>query len=101
MVLVPADHIFMLSAGDFRGPCNGQTRFKIDGGIIASDDPNLDRTESWISFNNIEGLSVFGKGVLNGKGAGSWARCGNSGSCPNRPTVSPSQITNSFVMYIE
>lgn len=45
VVSVPAGETFLLSGGDFEGPCNGQTLFRVDGTLVASDDPKLDGLE--------------------------------------------------------
>lgn len=88
VVLVPAGKTFFLSGGDFVGPCNGNTKFQIDGTLVASNDPKLDHLEYWITFDSVARLTVVGKGVFDGNGASSWSRCRKSSNCPNRPTVS-------------
>lgn len=93
VVLVPAGNTFLVSGGDFVGPCNGKTTFQIDGTLIASNDPKLDSLDYWISFNGIASLDVVGKGVVDGNGALAWSRCGKSSNCGNRPTVSLSRVT--------
>ncbi|XP_057793353.1 polygalacturonase-like [Salvia miltiorrhiza] len=85
-VLVPAGKAFVLSGGEFVGPCKGKTKFQIDGTLIASNDPKLDRLDYWITFASVTRLTIFGKGVLNGNGASAWSRCGTSTSCAPRPT---------------
>ncbi|KAL1560676.1 galacturonan 1,4-alpha-galacturonidase [Salvia divinorum] len=78
--------IFLLSGGDFVGPCNGKTIFQVDGTIVASNDPKLDNLDYWITFDNITRLVVNGNGVFNGNGASTWSRCRNSRDCKSRPT---------------
>lgn len=89
VVSVPAGKTFLVSGGDFKGPCNGQTLFHIDGTLVASNDPNkLDNLEYWITFNEIDDLVIFGEGVFYGNGASSWSHCDKSSNCDSRPIVS-------------
>lgn len=94
VVSVPAGKTFMVSGGDFVGPCNGVTTFKIDGTLVASTDPKLDDLDYWIMFDNVQSLKLIGKGVFNGNGASSWSRCHSSSNCASRPVVSLPYITN-------
>ncbi|KAH6780605.1 hypothetical protein C2S52_011842 [Perilla frutescens var. hirtella] len=88
VVSVPAGKSFFVSGGDFVGPCNGRTIFQVDGTVVASDnDPKMDDSESWITFEEVDNLKVVGKGVFDGNGASSWSRCASS-DCGNRPAVS-------------
>ena len=86
VLAIPAGKTFLLSGGDFVGPCNGKTIFRVDGTIVASNDPKLDDRDYWITFDNIARLIVVGHGVFNGNGASSWSRCG-PWNCKTRPTV--------------
>ncbi|KAL1560678.1 galacturonan 1,4-alpha-galacturonidase [Salvia divinorum] len=86
VVSVPAKNTFLLSGGEFVGPCNGLTVFQIDGTLVASTDPKLDDLKYWITFDNVDGLNVVGNGVFNGSGPSSWAQCRSSSNCKNRPT---------------
>ncbi|XP_047940931.1 polygalacturonase-like [Salvia hispanica] len=85
VLAIPAGKTFLLSGGDFVGPCNGKTIFRVDGTIVASNDPKLDDRDYWITFDNIARLIVVGHGVFNGNGASSWSRCG-PWNCKTRPT---------------
>lgn len=87
-VPAPAGKTFLVSSGDFEGPCNGQTRFQTDGTLVASNDPKLDALEYWITFHKVVGLTLVGQGVFDGNGASSWSRCDKSSNCNSRPTVS-------------
>ncbi|KAL1535563.1 galacturonan 1,4-alpha-galacturonidase [Salvia divinorum] len=62
---------YQLSDVEFSGPCNGQTRFLLNGTLIAPDvpTPNLDY---WILFRRINKLTIYGTGTLNGNGASYW-----------------------------
>ncbi|XP_038887074.1 polygalacturonase-like [Benincasa hispida] len=79
--------VFYVQSGNFNGPCkNNAITILIDGTLMASSDIQvLAQTESWISFKDINGLSISG-GVLDGQGIGLW-NCKHSGqSCPDGAT---------------
>ncbi|XP_057793407.1 exopolygalacturonase-like [Salvia miltiorrhiza] len=69
-ISIPAG-TFQLSDIEFLGPCKGQTNFVLNGTLIAPTvpTPNLDY---WIIFRDVDGLSISGKGTLNGNGASYW-----------------------------
>lgn len=75
-VSVPAG-TFLLSDVEFLGPCIGQTNFLLNGTLIAPivPTPNIDY---WIIFRNLDNLSIYGTGTLNGKGAFYWQRKQNT-----------------------
>ncbi|KAL1535562.1 galacturonan 1,4-alpha-galacturonidase [Salvia divinorum] len=62
---------YQLSDVEFLGPCNGQTRFLLNGNLIARDvpTPNLDH---WIMFRRVNKLTIYGTGTLHGSGASYW-----------------------------
>ncbi|KAL0366581.1 UNVERIFIED_CONTAM: Polygalacturonase [Sesamum radiatum] len=65
---------------------NTAITIRIDGTLVAPSDYNaLGRTEHWVQFERVTGVSIYG-GTLDGQGAGLWA-CKNSGkSCPKGAT---------------
>ncbi|KAL3837660.1 hypothetical protein ACJIZ3_022251 [Penstemon smallii] len=87
LVVVPFGTYFVSSA-TFQGPCNGKTLLQIDGNIIASSDPSLNK-ENWIQFYSLDGLDVSGRGTFDGRGASAWPynNCDVSSNC-NLPPVS-------------
>ncbi|KAH6785170.1 hypothetical protein C2S51_037625 [Perilla frutescens var. frutescens] len=62
---------YLLSDAQFLGPCNGQTKFILDGTIIATDVPTPN-INYWIFFRNLNSLSISGQGTLDGNGASYW-----------------------------
>ncbi|KAL8498106.1 hypothetical protein ACS0TY_021438 [Phlomoides rotata] len=91
---------FLVSGGDFEGPCVGKTLFNIDGTLIASssNDPSLD---SWLTFRKLDGLTFSGTGTLDGNGASAWSRCKSSQNCGNRPTtLKIGSVTNAQIQGI-
>ncbi|KAL1560679.1 galacturonan 1,4-alpha-galacturonidase [Salvia divinorum] len=85
IVTVPTGKTFLVSIGEFEGPCNGQTLLQMDGTLVASEDSKLDDTEFWITFHKIDDLVLCGTGIFDGKGALSWSHCDESSSCHHRP----------------
>lgn len=80
--------VFYVQNGRFNGPCkNNDITILINGTLMASSDIQaLAKTETWIAFKHINGLSISG-GVLDGQGIGLW-ECKHSGkSCPDGATV--------------
>ncbi|KAJ4723893.1 polygalacturonase-like [Melia azedarach] len=73
---------YLIKAAEFRGPCRSRITFQSDASIIAPTDYRaLGNSGYWISFINVDRLSVIG-GTLDGNGAGFWA-CRKSGkNCP-------------------
>jgi polygalacturonase len=69
---VPAGN-FLISGSTFSGPCkNTDIRFLIDGTIVApSRYENLPKSDQWIMFDTVEGVSING-GTFNGRGEALW-----------------------------
>ncbi|KAL2242365.1 polygalacturonase-like [Sesamum indicum] len=65
---------------------NTAITIRIDGTLVAPSDYNaLGRTEHWVQFERVTGVSIYG-GTLDGQGAALWA-CKNSGkNCPKGTT---------------
>ncbi|GER35021.1 pectin lyase-like superfamily protein [Striga asiatica] len=98
-VLVPRGSFFV-SMADFYGPCKGPTLFEHRGTLVASADPTLGERDHWIIFAKLDGLTVFGDGVLDGNGALSWSRCGGLAHCKQQlppATLKMNYVTNSMV----
>lgn len=69
-LVIQAHKTYFLSDIVFLGPCNGQTKFLIDGTLLAPlPTPNL---EDWIQFRYVDNLSIYGNGTFNGNGASFW-----------------------------
>ncbi|CAO2836679.1 unnamed protein product [Amaranthus hypochondriacus] len=76
-IVVPQGYTFLLQPFVFNGPCKTSTLvFQLDGTIIAPDGPeswpNEIRKTQWIIFHKTHGLSVQGKGLINGRGHKWW-----------------------------
>ncbi|KAL8481805.1 hypothetical protein ACS0TY_028085 [Phlomoides rotata] len=74
---------FVVSSGEFEGPCKGSTHFRIDGTLMASHGGSGDH---WLTFKKVDGLTLSGTGTIDGNGASAWSRCKTNGNCGKRPT---------------
>lgn len=70
----------------FNGPCRtSKIGFRIDGTLRAFSDYTAFQQGTWILFNNVNGLSIYGGGSLDGQGEAFWACKGkynNNTGCP-------------------
>ncbi|KAJ3708012.1 hypothetical protein LUZ61_011717 [Rhynchospora tenuis] len=84
-ILVPKGYFFLLNPTEFQGPCQNNLTFQVDGTIIAQEDPKSwpSDADSWLVFNRVDGLTVQGGGLLDGKGENWWS----CESCNNRPVA--------------
>ncbi|XP_002863542.2 probable polygalacturonase At3g15720, partial [Arabidopsis lyrata subsp. lyrata] len=76
-ILVPSSQTFLLQPLQFQGPCGSSPVFQMDGEIVAPSDEslwlNLDqKSKKWISFSNVNDLTVVGSGSINGFGSSFW-----------------------------
>ncbi|WCJ26878.1 Pectin lyase-like superfamily protein [Euphorbia peplus] len=76
VILVPAGYTFLIKPAIFTGPCKDGLVFQIDGSIIAPDGPkawpkNVSKKQ-WLIFYRINGLSIQGQGLIDGRGDKWW-----------------------------
>ncbi|KAI9071396.1 hypothetical protein K1719_037026 [Acacia pycnantha] len=75
-LLVPDGYIFMIQSTIFTGPCKTAITFQIDGTIMAPDGPDswpsYSSKRQWLVFYRINGLSMQGAGVIDGRGEKWW-----------------------------
>ncbi|KAG8363942.1 hypothetical protein BUALT_Bualt19G0074800 [Buddleja alternifolia] len=74
--LVPRHYIFMIQSSIFTGPCKSGLVFQIEGSIMPPDGPdswpkNYSRRQ-WLVFYRINGMSMQGGGVIDGRGEKWW-----------------------------
>ncbi|KAL5730764.1 galacturonan 1,4-alpha-galacturonidase [Ranunculus cassubicifolius] len=76
-VLIPKGVFLARGAVIFKGPCESQIEFQLDGTVIAP--PDMAGMEDWIAFRYINGLKVSGTGAFDGKGTTAWSQnqCSN------------------------
>ncbi|XP_010473235.1 PREDICTED: polygalacturonase At1g48100-like [Camelina sativa] len=74
-MVIPPDYIFLVGPISFSGPyCQANIVFQLDGMIVAPTD-----TKSWgrgllwwIEFTKLKGITIQGKGVIDGRGTVWW-----------------------------
>ncbi|GMG99799.1 hypothetical protein Nepgr_001639 [Nepenthes gracilis] len=75
-LLVPNGYSFVLQPAIFTGPCKQNLVLQIDGTVLAPDGPDLwpknSSRKQWIIFYKINGMTVQGRGVVDGKGEKWW-----------------------------
>lgn len=83
VVYVPKGR-FLLKTTIFYGPCkNSPIRFKMNGILIAVSNYKVLRPSgTWIRFEYVHGLSIYGHGTIDGQGQSLWACKRAHRSCP-------------------
>ncbi|GAV79199.1 Glyco_hydro_28 domain-containing protein [Cephalotus follicularis] len=75
-LLVPVGYSFMLLSTFFAGPCKTGLVFQIDGTIMPPDGPASwplnNSKRQWLVFYRINGMSMQGGGVIDGRGDKWW-----------------------------
>ncbi|KAI3966106.1 hypothetical protein MKW92_044684 [Papaver armeniacum] len=75
-LVVPKGKTFLVSRISFDGPCALQNPFvQVDGDIVAPtrEGWGVKRpADRWITFNNVNGLTITGSGHINGQGSTWW-----------------------------
>uniref|UniRef100_A0A2N9IX59 Pectate lyase superfamily protein domain-containing protein n=1 Tax=Fagus sylvatica TaxID=28930 RepID=A0A2N9IX59_FAGSY len=87
-MVVPSGSVFLVKPITFSGSsCAQNIVFQLDGKIIAptSSQPWGSGLLEWLDFTKITGITIQGKGVIDGQGSVWW---GNSGNMPStKPTA--------------
>ncbi|AES96173.2 putative polygalacturonase [Medicago truncatula] len=74
-MVIPANYIFYVGPISFSGPyCKANIVFQLDGTIIAPTNPNAwsGVTLQWLEFTKLEGITIQGNGVIDGRGSVWW-----------------------------
>ncbi|XWS63676.1 hypothetical protein CRYUN_Cryun06bG0122000 [Craigia yunnanensis] len=74
-VVIPAEFVFLVGPISFSGPyCQANIVFQLDGTIIAPTDsqPWGKGILQWLEFTKLRGITVQGKGIIDGRGSGWW-----------------------------
>ncbi|XP_009615869.1 polygalacturonase At1g48100-like [Nicotiana tomentosiformis] len=76
IVLVPYHYSFMIQSTIFTGPCKSGLVFQIEGTIMPPDGPDSwpksVSKRQWLVFYRIDGMSMQGGGLIDGKGEKWW-----------------------------
>ncbi|XP_039064733.1 polygalacturonase-like [Hibiscus syriacus] len=80
---------YMLSQALLNGPCEAHITLKVHGIIMAPADPKAFKDSNWVAISFVDGLTITGGGVFDGKGSGVWGKssCGKN-YCDTLPFVS-------------
>ncbi|CAA7056665.1 unnamed protein product [Microthlaspi erraticum] len=75
---------FYLGGVTFKGPCSGKISFFIDGTLLAPSNNDDIKSDTWISFQYIDYLTITGSGIIDGQGKESWPHdeCYKHDKCP-------------------
>lgn len=83
----------------FQGPCKAPVRFQVQGNVLAPVDLNVFKSQStWISFQNVDRLTVSGGGSFDGQGTPAmWSKndCAKNWKC-TLPIVCANAIVSSI-----
>ncbi|KAL5226893.1 hypothetical protein ABZP36_015158 [Zizania latifolia] len=75
-LLVPSDGVFTITSTIFAGPCKPGLTFQIDGVLMPPDGPAswpaADSRRQWIVFYKADGMTLTGKGTIEGNGEEWW-----------------------------
>ncbi|KAF5206831.1 Polygalacturonase [Thalictrum thalictroides] len=79
---------YLIKNVEFKGPCKSTNiTFRIDGSLVAPPDYNvIGNLENWISFQWVNGVSIYG-GTLDGRGIALWACKLANKKCPSGATT--------------
>ncbi|XP_019428298.1 PREDICTED: polygalacturonase At1g48100-like [Lupinus angustifolius] len=100
-LLVPNGYIFMIQSTIFTGPCKSGLTFKVGGTIVPPDGPDSwprnSSKRQWLVFYRINGMSMQGNGLIDGRGEKWWnlpckPHKGNNGTTLPGPCDSPVAI---------
>ncbi|KAI3810714.1 hypothetical protein L1987_20336 [Smallanthus sonchifolius] len=76
ILLVPKHYSFLLQSTIFTGSCGNKFVFQIEGTIMAPDGPSLWpkglSRRQWLVFYRVNGMSLQGGGVIDGRGEKWW-----------------------------
>ncbi|CAM6110363.1 unnamed protein product [Calypogeia fissa] len=89
-VYVPAGN-FQVHPVIFNGPCNPSMAFKVDGKVVAPQDPSIWNNfgRYWLKFNTVS-MTLEGQGTIDGQGQQWWAqscKTDKSKPCVDGPTA--------------
>ncbi|KAL0006379.1 hypothetical protein SO802_013940 [Lithocarpus litseifolius] len=105
ILLVPKGHSFMIQSTIFTGPCKSGITFQIDGTIMPPDGPDSwpikSSKKQWLVFYRINGMSLQGGGVIDGRGEKWWNLPCKPHKAPNGdslPSVCDSPVAIRFFM---
>ncbi|KAK4597092.1 hypothetical protein RGQ29_014914 [Quercus rubra] len=96
--------VYNLGLVTLLGPCKGAIEFNLQGTLQApSNVASFNGKDGWVAFESIDGLTVSGGGVFDGKGQQAWQKndCSKDKNCNPLPiNIRFDYVTNSKVQDI-
>ncbi|XP_047326375.1 polygalacturonase At1g48100-like [Impatiens glandulifera] len=97
IMLVPSGYVFLVQPISFVVPnCGSNIIFQLDGTIIAPTSSSAWGSGflQWIEFKNLKGITIRGKGTIDGQGSVWWtnSRNENGASSENLPNTKPTAL---------
>ncbi|KAG1334150.1 putative polygalacturonase ADPG1-like [Cocos nucifera] len=89
-LVIPPGKTFLLSQISFEGPCNSSIHVQVGGNIVAPNKLWTSELVNWISFRNVNNLTIDGSGQIDGQGSIWW-------DCKNKRTFGISGCNNSRI----
>ncbi|KAJ4826960.1 hypothetical protein Tsubulata_015806, partial [Turnera subulata] len=82
-VLIPAGE-YLMGPAELLGPCKAPIELQVEGTVKAPPEP---KGESWVTFQQIDGFTLSGKGTFNGQGHIAWGNnnCHQNPACKKFP----------------
>ncbi|RZC52400.1 hypothetical protein C5167_020826, partial [Papaver somniferum] len=98
---VPKGRYMVVGPMAFVGPCKGYMMVQVQGSLIAPYGLSKNNEDSWIRFQYINGLRIFGGGTFDGQGASAWKYRKCTHNCRNLPvSIRFDFVTNGLVQRI-
>ncbi|XP_022720876.1 probable polygalacturonase At1g80170 [Durio zibethinus] len=106
-LIIPKGKIFLVHQITFTGPCkSNKINVKLSGTIIAPNGPDQWKAadlSTWLAFQGVNGLTIDGLGMIDGRGKGWWDRSckfhrGQQGCITLAPTVLKFENCNNIHM---
>nr|ADK92878.1 polygalacturonase [Hypericum perforatum] len=91
---------YMVSKMAFQGPCKSPLTVDFQGTFKAPSNAKNYKNQEWVSFTNLNGLTLFGGGTFDGQGAVAWSinNCAKTGKCGSLPNnLRMTGLTNSII----
>ncbi|CAK9178828.1 unnamed protein product [Ilex paraguariensis] len=91
-MVVPSGSVYLVKPISFSGPnCGSNIIFQVDGKIIAPTSPGAwgSGLLQWLEFTKLTGITVKGKGVIDGQGSVWWSDSSTENPTEESESVSP------------
>ncbi|XP_023554502.1 exopolygalacturonase clone GBGA483-like [Cucurbita pepo subsp. pepo] len=79
---------YVVNSMKFKGPCMAPVHIQMEGRLEAPlNIQHMKSDDNWIIFEYINGLTISGKGIFDGRGSLAWKQnqCASSGKCDSLP----------------